>query len=95
MELPTVWIDPSECMGAGTCEDIAPEIFKPTGDGLWVVAETRPHFSHTVVFDGSTAPGHGPDGIAGQARVPLALLDDVIAAAEECPGQCIHIEPAR
>jgi ferredoxin len=27
------------------------------------------------------------------ARVPDALIDDVIEAAEECPGECIMIEP--
>jgi hypothetical protein len=25
--------------------------------------------------------------------VPDALIDDVIEAAEECPGECIMIEP--
>ena len=29
---------------------------------------------------------------AGMATVPDAMLNDVIEAAEECPGECIFIE---
>ena len=29
----------------------------------------------------------------GMARIPHALIDDAIEAAEECPGECIMIEP--
>jgi ferredoxin len=92
--MPEVWIDQHECMGAGTCEQIAPGVFRPIGDGLWAVAEQPPHFSESVIYDGGAGQGHGPQGAAGKARVPLALLDDVVEAAEECPGECIYVEPA-
>ena len=29
----------------------------------------------------------------GVARVPDSLIEDVIESAEECPGECIMIEP--
>ena len=89
-----VWIDQNECMGAGTCEQIAPEVFRPVGDGLWAVAEGANYFSEPVVFDGEDGPGHGPSGFAGKARVPEELMDLVLEAADECPGECIYVEPA-
>jgi hypothetical protein len=27
------------------------------------------------------------------ARIPDALVDDAVESAEECPGECIMIEP--
>lgn len=87
-----VWIDPFSCMGAGTCEQAVPEVFADRGDGLWAVKEDASFFGTTTVFDGSAGSGHGPDGAAGKARVPLELLDLVTEAAEECPGECIFIE---
>lgn len=88
----TVWIDADACMGAGTCAQIAPEVFHERRDGTWAVKEEQPYFSDTIVFDGETGPGHGPEGVAGRARVPEPLLDIVIDAAEECPGECIFLE---
>lgn len=88
----TVWIDSDACMGAGTCEQIAPHVFHQRDDGTWAVKEDRPYFDQTVVFDGIAGPGHGPEGFAGRARVPQPLLDLVIDAAEECPGECIFVE---
>jgi ferredoxin len=87
-----VWIDPHECTGAGTCEQIAPEVFQPRSDGVWAVKEEPPYFDRTTVFDGENAPGHGPEGSAGLARVPTELLDSVIDAAEDCPAECIYLE---
>ncbi len=84
----TIWIDTNECMGAGTCEQIAPDMFAPRRDGTWAVKEDARHFGHTTVFDGIGAP----DGPASAARIPTGLLDLAIAAAEECPGECIHFE---
>lgn len=95
MEASTVWIDQHECMGAGTCEAIAPEVFQPIGDGCWAVAESPPHFPQMTVFDGGQGAGHGPQGSNGRARIPAGLIDVVIEAAEECPGECIYIEPVR
>lgn len=82
-----VWIDPAECMGAGTCEQIAPDVFQARGDGLWAVKEESSYFGATVVFDG----GEAPEGAGGRARVPAGLLELVEDAAEECPGECIHL----
>jgi ferredoxin len=83
-----VWIEASECMGAGTCELIAPDVFQAAGDGTWVVKEGAAHFGTTAVFDGIAAPTASARG----ARVPSHLVDDVIDAAEQCPAECIHLE---
>jgi ferredoxin len=87
----TVWIDPDNCMGAGTCAQIAPDVFHPRVDGLWAVKESARFFHQTVIFDGDDGPGHGPDGVSGVARVPESLLDLVVEAAEECPAECISV----
>lgn len=92
MGLATVWIDGDECMGAGTCAQIAPAVFQERSDGTWAVKEDSSYFGDTVVFDGGPGPGHGPEGFEGKARVPESLLADVIDAAEECPGECIFVE---
>lgn len=83
-----VWIDPHECMGAGTCEQIAPQVFHPRGDGTWVVKEDAEFFGTTTIFDGVGAP----DGADGVARIPAMALDAVLDAAEQCPGECIYME---
>jgi len=85
----TVWIDRDSCMGAGTCEQIAPDVFHPRSDGTWAVKESDRYFGETTIFDGDAGAGHGPDGLVGAARVPRELLDLVIEAAEECPAECI------
>lgn len=89
-----VWIDGDACMGAGTCAQIVPDVFQARHDGTWAVKEDAAHFGSTVVFDGLTGEGHGPDGFDGQARVPAHLLDLVVEAAEECPAECIYLEIA-
>jgi ferredoxin len=88
----TVWIDEDACMGAGTCSQIAPEVFHQRWDGTWAVKEDSDYFGETVIFDGEDSPGHGPEGFDGKARVPEELLDRVIEAAEECPGECVFVE---
>jgi ferredoxin len=85
----TVWIDPAECMGAGTCEQLVPEVFVARTDGLWAVKEDGELFGTERVFDGL----QGPEGSEGRARVPGELLDFVVDAAEQCPGECIYLEP--
>jgi ferredoxin len=90
--LASVWIDPVECLGAGTCEQIAPAIFHDRGDGLFAVKEEPQYFGHLMIFDGERGEGHGPEGKAGKARIPVDLLDLVYEASEECPGTCIHVE---
>lgn len=87
-----VWIDPVLCTGAGTCEQIAPEVFVGRGDGLWAVKEDGAFFESTTVFDGLTGDGHGPEGDGGIARIPQHLEEDVIDAAEMCPAECIYLE---
>lgn len=90
-----VWIDQDLCTGDGICEEITPDVFTARDDGLWVVKEESEHFGSTTIFDGAEADGHGPAGAEGLARVPDALIDDVTESAEECPGECIFIEPAQ
>ena len=87
----TVWIDPDNCLGAGACAQIAPEVFHPRKDGLWAVKESGRFFDTEVVFDGQESDGHGPEGESGRARVPLELVDLVEEAADECPAECIKI----
>ena len=84
-----VWIDQDLCTGDGICEEIAPDVFVGRDDGLWVVKEEASHFGTTIVFDGEEAP----DGARGVARVPDSQIDIVVESAEECPGECIMIEP--
>ncbi|MGI9641590.1 MAG: ferredoxin [Acidimicrobiia bacterium] len=84
-----VWIDQDLCTGDGICEEIAPDVFQGRDDGLWVVKETAAHWGADIVFDGTEAP----DGARGVARVPESQLDVVVESAEECPGECIMIEP--
>lgn len=88
-----VWIDQDLCTGDGICEEIAPDVFEGRDDGLWVVKEEAKHFGRKLVFDDEEGDGHGPEGSRGVARVPDSLVEDVIESAEECPGECIMIEP--
>ena len=76
-----VWIDQDLCTGDGLCEEIAPSVFTLLDDGLAYVKAGAKVFSD---------PG-GPDGLA---NVPDNMLDATIESAEECPGECIFIEPA-
>ena len=84
-----VWIDQDLCTGDGICEEICPDVFLGRDDGLWVVKEEASHFGTSIVFDGDEAP----DGAQGVARIPDSLIDAAVEAAEECPGECIMIEP--
>ncbi len=84
-----VWIDQDLCTGDGICEEIAPDVFHGRDDGLWVVKEEASIFGKSIIFDGEAAP----DGARGVARVPDDQIDTVVEAAEECPGECIMIEP--
>jgi len=84
-----VWIDQDLCTGDGICEEICPDVFQGRDDGLWVVKETAAHFGADIVFDGNQAP----DGARGVARIPNSLVEAAVESAEECPGECIMIEP--
>lgn len=71
-----VWIDQDLCTGDGLCVQYARDVFEFDVDGL------------AYVKDGSgdlqAAPGARVD-------VPAHLRLDVIDAALECPGNCIHV----
>ena len=77
----------------GSARKSPPDVFEARDDGLWVVKESANHFGTAIVFDAKEGPGHGPEGSRGVARVPDSQIEDVIEAAEECPGECIMIEP--
>ncbi len=74
-----VWIDQDLCTGDGICTDHAPEVFRILEDGI------------AYCLDGSRV-FNDPGGSAELATVPMNLEADVIAAAAECPGECIFIE---
>ena len=84
-----VWIDRELCTGAGLCEDICPDSFQVGDDNLAYVREDKKHFGETRVFG---LADDDATGLAGQARVPAGQEDDVIEAAEQCPGECILVE---
>jgi len=84
-----VWIDQDLCTGDGICEEITPDVFVGRDDGLWIVKEGEKHFGKTLFFDGESAP----DGARGMACVRYSLIEDTVESAEECPGECIMIEP--
>ena len=71
-----VWIDQDLCTGDGLCVQYAPEVFEFDVDGLAYVKDG----------DGELQvdPGRRVD-------VPAHLRLDVIDAAKECPGDCIHV----
>src|SRR3954449_3663683 len=79
-----VWIDQDLCTGDGLCEEIAPDVFTLLDDGLAYVREGDKIYA--------TAKGN-PQGAEGMANFPDSKLDAVIESAEECPGECIFIEP--
>jgi ferredoxin len=79
-----VWIDQDLCTGDGLCEEICPDVFVLLDDGLAYVREGDRIFA--------TAKGN-PQGGAGIAAVSAGQEDAVVESAEECPGECIFIEP--
>ena len=75
-----VWIDQDLCTGDGLCEEIAPSVFTLLDDGLAYDKQ-----GDKVLSD--------PGGADALADIPEGMLDSVVEAAEECPGECIFIEP--
>ncbi|WP_416220031.1 ferredoxin [Frankia sp. Cas4] len=72
-----VRIDQDACTGDGLCVQLAPAVFEFDVDGLAYVK--------------------GPDGqlrtkTGESVPVPLPLVDDVVAAADDCPGTCIYVQ---
>jgi ferredoxin len=74
-----VWIDQDLCTGDGLCIDHCPEVFVLLDDGISYVVD------HGAVQN-------DPGGPESPASVPPRLLDAVIVAALDCPGECIFIE---
>jgi ferredoxin len=71
-----VWVDQDLCTGDGLCVQYAPEVFEFDVDGLAYVKDR----------DGELL-------LSPRSRVdvPEHLRLDVIDAAKECPGDCIHV----
>lgn len=79
-----VWIDQDLCTGDGLCAEICPDIFFMSDDGLAYVknVDEVPNVSDPRLKMAT-----------GLAEVPDNLLDATIESAEECPGECIFLEP--
>ncbi len=75
-----VWVDQDLCTGDGLCTDHCPEVFILLEDGL------------CYVRDSAGSPGNDPGGSESFVSVPDRLTDQVIAAAVDCPGECIFLE---
>ncbi len=74
-----VWIDQDLCTGDGLCVDHCHDVFTQLEDGIAYVTERG-------------GPLNDPGGSGSLARVPVRLVQQVIHAAEACPGECIFIE---
>ena len=79
--MPKVWIDQDLCTGDGLCEEIAPDVFFGHDDGLFYVREV-----------GAPIPKEPIHRMGESVKVPDHLLEVVIEAAEECPGECIFLD---
>jgi ferredoxin len=71
-----VWIDQNLCTGDGLCVTYAKEVFEFDVDGLAYVKD---------------AAGTLLSSAGARTDVPAHLRLDVIDAALECPGDCIHV----
>ncbi len=74
-----VWIDQDLCTGDGLCIDHCPEVFVLLEDGISYVHDAR-------------GVRNDPGGPGGMVTVPTRLESAAVAAAEDCPGECIFIE---
>ena len=78
-----VWIDQDLCTGDGLCVDHCPEAFLILEDGI------------SYVHDGQWI-GNDPGQWESTITVPgelAGIQSGVVAAAEDCPGECIFIDP--
>ena len=71
-----VRVDQDLCTGDGLCVQYAPEVFEFDIDGLAYVKDSA---GELLLSPGS------------RADVPERLRLEVIDAAKECPGDCIHV----
>jgi len=76
-----VWIDQDLCTGDGLCTDHCPDVFVLLEDGISYVRDE----------DGNV--GNDPGGRISVVTVRPKLDEAVIAAALDCPGYCIFVEP--
>jgi ferredoxin len=74
-----VWIDQDLCTGDGLCVDHCPEVFILLEDGISYVKDAN-------------GIGNDPGGYDNLVTVPPKREEDVVYAAEDCPGECIFIE---
>jgi ferredoxin len=71
-----VWVDQHLCTGDGLCVQYAPDVFEFDVDGLAYVKDSA---GELLTVEGS------------RTDVPAHLRLDVIDAAKDCPGDCIHV----
>lgn len=85
-----VWIDQDLCTGDGICTEICPKHFGMHDDGLAYVKEAE----WPTIYGPDGAPKGDPEleMAKGLASVADEDLNDVVEAAEDCPGECIFIE---
>lgn len=74
-----VRVDQDLCTGDGLCVQYAPQVFEFDIDGLAYVKDAD---GELQVREGATVP------------VPAHLRLDVLDAAKDCPGECIHVQRA-
>lgn len=74
-----VWIDQDLCTGDGLCTDHCPAVFVLLEDGIAYVQ-----------LDGQ--PGNDPGGAGSAVEVAERFEYHVVAAALDCPGECIFVE---
>lgn len=74
-----VWIDQDLCTGDGLCTDHCPEVFVILEDGISYVRDA----DHI---------GNDPGGPESTVTVPPKLEEAAVAAALDCPGECIFLE---
>ncbi len=79
-----VWIDQDLCTGDGLCVEICPDLFFMSEDGLAYVKDEK------EIANEISPRLKMADGLA---VIPDQLLDSTVESAEECPGECIFIEP--
>lgn len=79
-----VWIDQELCTGDGLCAEICPALFFMADDGLAYVKD-----EHEIANTSDPRLKMG----TGLATIPMNLLTDTVESAEECPGECIFIDP--
>ena len=75
-----VWVDQDKCTGDGLCVQYAPAVFEFDIDGLAYV---------------KSGTGELETAVGARVDVPDHLRLDVIDAAKDCPGECIHVVRAQ